>query len=478
MNMAGRGLGSAVVIGGSMAGLLAARVLADHFEKVILVERDLRAEGPVPRKGLPQGVHLHVLLDTGRRILDQSFPGLFEQLQEQGAELIDSSRDVAWHHFGVWKKRYTSGIPLLLCTRTLLEWNVLRRVKERPNVEFREGCSVEGLLADERGGRVTGLRVKTAQGDESWEADLVVDASGRGSRMPQWLEALGHARPEEEQVHVDLAYTSGLYAPPPRFHREWKALMQYPRPPSTWRAGFISSVEGGRWLVTLNGYFGDHAPTEPEGFLEFARSLSRPDLYDYLRDARPLGPLSTHKVKDTRWRHYERLARFPEGLVVLGDAACAFNPLFGQGMSVAGLGAELLDTCLREQARRGDLTGLAQHFRRRLPEVIRLPWFMSTSMDLQYPQATGERAPGLGALHWYIRQLMERSSTDAGVHRRFNRVLHLQTGLGAVLHPFVALPVLTHGARSLVVPLQRLANTETRPPPPEPMSLSTPPRDE
>ncbi|MFY2562927.1 FAD-dependent oxidoreductase [Corallococcus terminator] len=473
--MTGRGFGGAVVIGGSMAGLLAARVLADHFERVILVERDLRAEGPVPRKGVPQGPHLHVLLDTGRRILDRYFPGLFEQLQTQGAELIDSSRDVAWHHFGVWKLRYTSGIPLLICTRTLLEWSVSCRVKALANVEVREGCSIEGLLTDERQHRITGVRVKSAQGEEQWDADLVVDASGRGSRMPQWLEALGHARPEEEQVQVDLAYTSGLFEPPPHFQHDWKALMLYPRPPSTWRAGFISSVEGGRWLVTLNGYFGDHAPTEPEGFLEFARSLSRPDLYGYLREARPLGPLTRHKVMDSRWRHYERLSRFPEGLAVLGDAACAFNPIFGQGMSVAGLGAELLDTCLQEHSRLGALTGFARRFRQGLAEVIRLPWFLSTSMDLQYTQSTGKRVPGLGALHWYVRRLMERMSSDAGVHRQFNRVLHLQTGLGAVLQPSVALPVLAHGARSLVQPLQRLANTETRPPPPAPAIPSTSP---
>ncbi|WP_343211116.1 NAD(P)/FAD-dependent oxidoreductase [Archangium violaceum] len=163
------------------------------------------------------------------------------------------------------------------------------------------------------------------------------------------------------------------------------------------------------------------------------------------------------------------MARFPEGLVLLGDAVCAFNPLFGQGMSVAGLGAELLHECLREQARRspGNLEGLAQRFRKRLPEVIRLPWFMSTLMDLQYPRATGKRGPGMGLLHWYIRRMLERSSRDAVVHRQFHCVLHLQSGLGAVLQPSVALAVLTHGAKALFVPLRERANTDTLPPPPE-----------
>ncbi|WP_224366312.1 FAD-dependent oxidoreductase [Hyalangium versicolor] len=465
MNTPGRRFGRAVVIGGSMAGLLSARVLADHFEKVVLLERDPRPEGPVPRKGVPQGSHIHVLLDSGRRVLDRFFPDLFQHLQEQGAQLIDSSGDVAWHHFDVWKPRYTSGIPLLLCTRTLLEWNVLRRVVALPNVELRDGYSVEGLLTDTARQRVTGVQLKSPGGEEPLEAELVVDASGRGSRAPQWLEALGYGRPEEEQVGVDLAYTSGLYEPPANFGGEWSALMQYPAPPSTWRSGFIGSVEGGRWLVTLNGYFGEHAPTEHEGFLDFARALPRPDFHAYLRDAKPLGPLTTHKVKHNRWRHYERMARFPEGLALLGDAVCAFNPVFGQGMSVAGLGAELLHECLCEHAQRspGELEGMAERFRKRLPGILRLPWFVSTSLDLQYPQATGQRMPGLGLLHWYIRRLLERTSRDTAVHAQFNRMLHLQAGLGAVLQPSVSLPVLAHGVRTLFVPLRDLANTDTLP---------------
>ncbi len=448
-----------------MAGLLSARALADHFEKVIILERDPLPQAPATRKGAPQSAHVHVMLDAGQQLLERFFPGLLHDLQAQGAALIDSSRDVAWHHFDVWKSRAPRGLPLLVCTRPFLEWNVLRRVLARPNVEFRGGCSVEGLLTDASRQRVTGVRLRTPTGELPLEAALVVDATGRGSRAPQWLEALGLQRPEEEQVRVDLAYTTRLYAPPARVQDEWKVLMQYPCPPVSWRSGFISSVEGGRWIVTLNGYFGDHPPTDDAGFLEFARSLRQPDLHAALREATPLGPLATHKVKETRWRHYERLARFPENWVIVGDAVCAFNPVFGQGMSVAARGAALLHDCLHEQARRapGTLEGVARRFRKRLPEVLRLPWFMGTNLDLQYPQALGRRRPGAGVLHWYIRRLMERTSQDATVHQQFNRVLHLQAGLGAVLQPSVALPVLAEGARALFVPLKQRANTDLRP---------------
>ncbi|MGZ3458715.1 MAG: FAD-dependent oxidoreductase, partial [Archangium sp.] len=428
------------------------------------------------RKGVPQGRHVHAVLDTGRRVLDELFPGMLQRMQAEGAEVIDTGRDFAWHHFGVWKQRYTSGISVFLCTRVFLEWHLHGRVAALPNVELRENSSVEKLLTDAAKQRVTGVGVKGPAGEESLQADLVVDASGRGSRAPQWLEAMGHGRPEEEQVMIDLAYTTRLYERPASAQRGWNLLIQYPCPPSSWRAGFISNVEGGRWIVSLNGYFGDHAPTDPNGFLEFARSLPRPDLYHFIQDAKPLSEPVIHKVKSTRWLHYERMSGFPEGFVVLGDAVCALNPIFGQGMTVACLGARLLQDCLREQARRspGDLQGLAERFRQRLPGVIRLPWFLTSTLDLQYPQATGRRLPGLGLVHWYIRRLLERTSRDAAVYHQLNRVLHLEAGLGAILQPSVALPVLGYGLQALITPLAERANTDILPPAPEARSPGLP----
>jgi 2-polyprenyl-6-methoxyphenol hydroxylase-like FAD-dependent oxidoreductase len=452
-----------------MAGLLSARILSEHFEKVILLERDQRPDGPLPRKGIPQGQHVHALLDTGRQLLEELFPGMLQELQAEGVEIIDSGRDFAWHHFDVWKTRYTSGITVLLSSRVFLEWSVFRRVAALPNVELREQCSVEALLTDTDQRRVTGVRVKSPSGEESLEAALVVDASGRGSRAPQWLEALGYGRPAEEKIELDLAYTSCFFERPANFQGEWNLLVQHPRPPRTWRAGFISNVEGGRWLVSLNGYFGAHAPANMEGFLEFARSLSQPTLYTYIKDAKPLSPFTTHKVMNTRWLHYEDMPRFPEGFTIVGDAVCALNPVFGQGMTIAGLGANLLGQCLREQAQRSpaSLDGLSRRFQQRLPEIIRLPWFLTCTLDLQYPQAVGRRMPGLGLLHWYIGRLLERSSLSTAVYHQLTRILHLQAGMGAILQPSVALAVLAHAIQALFVPLQNRANTDTLPPPPE-----------
>ncbi|WNG38410.1 hypothetical protein F0U61_35580 [Archangium violaceum] len=460
-----RRYGHAVVIGSSMAGLVNARVLADHFEKVTVLERDERPAGPEPRKGAPQGQHVHLLLEAGKRVLEELFPGLTRETQGSGMNVIDSSRDMAWQHFGVWKVRVPSGIESVLCTRPYLEWSVFQRVKALPQVEIRENVTVEALCTDAEKTRITGVKVKGPGGEETLEADLLVDASGRGSRSPRWLEELGYGRPEEEKIGIDLAYTSRLYKRPAGFQDDWKLLVQYPRAPEGWRAGFISHVEGDRWIVSVNGYFGDHAPTDDKGFLEFARSLPRPGLYDYIQDAEPLTAPVTHKIPTSRWLHYERLPRFPERLIVTGDAVCAFNPIFGQGMTTASLGAKLLGELLtgKEPHTPGDLNGVSEQFRRKLPGIIRIPWFMTSVMDMHYPQATGTRPPGVGILHWFFGRLIELTSVDANVYHQFLRVLHMRDGLESLLQPGMALPLLAYGAKSLFVPLAERANVHRMP---------------
>ncbi len=458
----------AVVIGSSMAGLMNARVLSEHFEHVTVVERDKLPDGPEPRKGVPQARHIHVVLESGKQTLEALFPGLFEDMRREGAEVIDMGRDFAWFHYGIWRPRYVSGIEMVLCTRVFLDWHVARRVRALPNVTLREGCSVEGFVMDASGERVTGVRVKGPQGEEALEADLVVDAGGRGSHVPKWLEALGYGRPEEEAVGIDLAYTTRLYQPPPEARPDWKMMIEYPRAPETRRGGFISQVEGGRWVVSLNSYFGDATPTDDASFLDFARSLPRPELHQALLGATPLTDPVTHRIPSSRWLHYERMARFPEGLVVTGDSVCSFNPIFGQGISVASLGVKLLGECLREQAARspGDLRGLARRFQQRLPSVIRVPWFLAATLDLKYPQARGSRRVGLGLLHWYVGRLLEATSLDSGVYHQLNQVLHLKRGLDGLLQPAVSLPVLAYGLKSFFVPLARRANVDVFPPGP------------
>ncbi|ATB31260.1 NAD(P)/FAD-dependent oxidoreductase [Melittangium boletus] len=462
-----RKFGQAVVIGGSIAGLLSARVLSEHFEKVIVLERDPFPSGPETRKGAPQGHHVHALLEAGLKVLEELFPGMPREMEGEGVERIDMARDAAWLQSGSWKTRYEGNVESILVSRPFLEWKVRGRVAALPNVELRQGISVEQLRLDAARTRVSGVKVKGPEGEQVLDSALVVDASGRGSRTPQWLEALGFGTVPQEQVRIDMGYTSRFYERPAGFDA-WKILVINGRAPETRRSGFISNVEGNRWIVSLNGYFGDHAPVDDQGFLEFARRLPTPHLYEYIRQARPLTPPSLHKISASRWLHYERMARMPEGLVLLGDSVCSLNPVFGQGMTVAALGAKLLGDTLSRA--RGTPSGppleLTRRFQKDLGKIVGLCWFLTTTQDLAYPEAEGHRKPGLKFLQWSFNNMIDLTSVDAHACQRFYDVLHMRKGLEGLLDPGFARALLTYNLKSLLVPRARRANLDTLPPHP------------
>ncbi len=350
----------AVVVGGSLAGMLAARVLSDHFDGVTLLERDRFTETPAARKGLPQGRHVHVLLERGRGAMERFLPGLTRELVRAGAEPLDATRDVAWMNPYGWYVRFPGDLLLLASTRDLIDWGVRGRVAALPNVRIHQGADVAGLIRGPGdGARVAGVRLRSRtagaevdRGGAELAADLVVVADGRNSRLPEWLTALGYEPPEETVVNSFQGYASRFYRPPAEFESDWKALYIQQAPPGDPRGGLVSPVEGGRWLVSLVGGDGHYPPTDEAGFLDGVRTLRIPDLYEAIRDAEPLGPIVGYRATENRLRHYERGGCWPEGLVALGDAVCALNPVYGQGMTTAVLGAEVLDRCLRRSPRR------------------------------------------------------------------------------------------------------------------------------
>ncbi|EYF03001.1 FAD-dependent oxidoreductase [Chondromyces apiculatus] len=434
----------AVVIGGSMAGLLTARVLADHFDEVTLVERDSISAEPADRKGVPQGRHVHVLLARGLDVLGELFPGVIEELAAEGAERIDFGTDMRFQSFGTWKVCFPSGIRCSFQSRALLEAVVRRRALALEGVRLRSGLRATGLELDASGRQVTGVRVEGAVGDETIPADLVVDASGRGSRTPAWLEALGYEAPEESSVRVHVGYASRIYRRPDPMPSTWRALYMLGTE-TRHRAGVVSPIEGNRWMVTLIGVLKDYPPADEKGFLEFARNLSSDELYHAIRDAEPLGPIASHRFPSHVWRRYERLARLPEGIAVLGDALCSINPVYGQGMTTGALAAMTLDRCLREQRRArgpGDLCGLTRAFQARVAEVIEVPWRLATGEDLRFPEVEGERTRSQSMLNWYARHVHGLCGYDPEVTARFYRVQHMLSGPQALFHPRVALAVL------------------------------------
>lgn len=433
----------AVVIGASMAGMLASRVLRERFERVTLVERDPMPETPEPRKGIPQARHLHILMERGRHTLERLFPGLTGEMVADGAPFLDMAADLSSLTAAGWEVRFPSDLRFLSFSRGLLDLHVYRRLAGFEGVSFLAGHEAQGLLSDGEGG-VAGVRVS----GEPLRADLVIDASGRGSRLPRWLEELGYERPSRSTVDAHLSYASRIYERPPGFRADWEGLVLRGSPPERPRGGVLLPIEGDRWIVTLAGGDHDHPPTDGQEFVQFAASLRDSSLYEAIKHAEPLTPAHGYKATQNRLNHYERLARWPEGLVTLGDSVCAFNPVYGQGMTTAALGAETLQKCLRE----GGLDGLGQRFQRRLARVNKAPWAMASGEDHRYQSTESTEGAGpdlsIRLLRPYLRQIERLCTHDPRTRLTLLRTYNMLDNPGALFRPRILARSLRQAAGS------------------------------
>lgn len=460
--------GRAVVIGGSTTGLLAARILSDFFAEVTLIEKDAFPDGAEARKGAPQMRHVHVLLKRGERIFDRFLPGLLVALRADGGHAIDMAADTRWFHFGGWRKRFTSGMTFLCQSRPFLEWKIREEVSRIPGVTFLDETEVRALRTSADGRAITGvaIRRKGEERDEDLAAELVVDASGRGSRMPQWLRAAGYPEVPESKVTADVGYASRYYKVPPDPSRDWKALFVYPRAPGK-RLSVVVPVEGDRWMVTHVGWFHDYPPGDPEGFLAFAKSLPAPDVYRELLRAEPCSPIATHKFPGNVWRRYDRMARLPEGLAVIGDALCSFNPIYGQGMTLGAIAAETLHDCLAAQLGSGEasLAGFADRFRETVARAMDRVWLQTTTADLRYEQTKGERAWWVGPLNWYGGKIYELGWSDEDAATAFLKVMHHMEAPTFLFKPSLVwkvLRTLLPGASSAAAATEPLVESDAR----------------
>lgn len=416
----------AIVIGGSIAGLLSARILCNHFEKVTVIERDSYPKGDEPRNGLPQGHHQHFVMARGQRILEQLFPGIQKELVSAGAPLPDMGTAINFLFPSGWGPLFQCGELTFVCSRPLVESRIRQRVASISNVTFVQGREVARLLPNAENNGVIGI---VDSSNSNIEADLVVDASGRTSCAPKWLEELGYETPKETVVNAFLGYATRWYERPKNFNADWKGSLMFCRPPHFPRGGMIFSEETGLWIVTLLGSARDYPPTDELGFLEFARSLPSNRIYDAIKDARPLSPIYGYRNTRNCLRHYDKMADWPEGFVALGDAVCAYNPVYGQGITVCAMSAMKLDECLYKQRKHKPdegVTGLSRYFQKQLVKVNAFPWQMATAEDFRWPSTEGPKPKRITKfMHWYLDQVIVLIPENPEVYQTFLSVMNM-----------------------------------------------------
>lgn len=421
----------AVVLGGSMAGLLAARVLSEAYAEVLVVDRDQLLGVTAARRGVPQGRHVHGLLARGQQILEELFPGFTAGTTAAGVPTGDLG-ELRWYFNGLRLEPAATGLICVSAARPVLESHVRAGVAALPNVRFLEQTDILGLTTTPDHSRVTGVRVQGRDGspEQAIEADLVIDVTGRGSRTPLWLAEMGYDRPEEDRVRIDLSYTTRHYRLPDESILNGDLSINPVSTPSHPRGAFFSRIENGRCVLSLTGVLGESAPTDPDGFLEWVRSLPVPDIYEVIKDAEPLDDPVSFRYPASVRRHYERLDRFPERFLVMGDAACSFNPVYGQGMTVAALESLTLRTHLQQgtppQARR---------FFKDISAVIDVPWDISAGGDLSFPDVEGRRSLKVRMGNAYMAKLQAAATRDGRITRTFMRVAGLVDPPQALMRP-------------------------------------------
>jgi 2-polyprenyl-6-methoxyphenol hydroxylase-like FAD-dependent oxidoreductase len=440
--------GHAIVLGASIGGLLAARVLSESYARVTIFDRDELPTDAINRKGVPQGEHAHGLLARGRQVLEELFPGFAADLTATGGVPVDIQRDCVWINDGRRIPRVESGIEGLCASRAAVEAYVRARVAALPNVRINDGHEALGLLTTHDRSRVNGARIRPAGGEEQrLDADLVVDATGRGNRGPTWLAEMGYEAPAEDLVNPGIVYMSRAYRRTPG-DADFAAIIMSPSPETPY-GGVAIAGGSDHWMVTLLGVgAGNAPPSDPDGYLAFTTKLPSLELHELLRTAEPLSAPKKMRLPTSVRRRYEQMTRLPEGFIAFADAICSFNPAYGQGMTVAAAEAIALRDSLRTGRDR-----LPQRFYAKAAKAIDVPWDIAVGADLRFPEVEGTRTAKVTILNSYVAKLHIAAERHAVVARGFLRVANLVAPPPTLFSPGMLARVLWSGRGNAKPPM-------------------------
>jgi 2-polyprenyl-6-methoxyphenol hydroxylase-like FAD-dependent oxidoreductase len=443
MSLSSQNNSHAIVIGASLGGLLTARVLSNHFNKVTILEKDEVTNDAKARKGQPHTQHLHGLLPAGLNVMLHYFPDLLHELEAAGANIVDFAKNMRWFTHGGYRKTFEIGLPAVSASRPLLEQIVRQKVIQMTGIELKDNITVKKLITSASKKEVIGVEAEQKNNQQIilLKSNLVVDVSGRGSKTFQWLNEMGYQAPETSEVKVNLGYATRLFERNTKSIKADKWFFNTPEAPHEYKSGGAFPIDGNRWIVTMAGWHGEHPQLDEEKFNAYAMGLPQQDIYEIIQSCKPVSSIVQYKYMSSLRKHYEKLTRFPQQYLVLGDAFCSFNPVYGQGMTSAALQVKLLDEILHIKA---GANKLAKAFFKQASKIIDIPWNMAVGEDFRYPETTGPKPIGIGIINRYIYKVHKATLKDEIVCKAFLEVMSLLKPPASLFHPKILLRVMKY----------------------------------
>ncbi|WP_369899936.1 glutamate synthase [Bacillus manliponensis] len=414
----------AIVIGGSIAGKLAAKALSDFFKEVVILEAGEQRKEESARKQVPQSNHIHVLLATGAEELEKLFPNIKNELIELGSITSNVTQDIKWYHFGELKHRFKGDINIIQQSRLMLEQHIQYRTEAISNIIIQNGKVVEKLILDNQRIKVCGITVKCLETgiQENMYADLVVDASGFHSKNISWLQE-HKINVKEAKVKIDLSYSTRMFRLKENYCIDGKVIYVTPKLPEIPYGAIIQKLEKNKYFLTYIGYANERLPQNEEGFYDFSKKIALPDILEFLQNAEAISDISMYKVPYQVRKQFEKTKNVPAGFLVIGDAHTRFDPIYGQGMTIAAMEAMELRRCL-QQLNKIDKK-FTQIFYASIAKIVDIPWEMTTTEIFRHPELRGDLSVKQKIQQWYTKKVYEVAATNEEVYSRLAKVIHL-----------------------------------------------------